>query len=350
MRQRIERYIVSLIVRNKEEEQERGSVTTNTDDSYSEREAMEQTELSEAVESDTSLDTLSDASSPQAREPLPETATLSDSAGLGERRQARPAKEPRLEIASRCHIGRVRSRNEDTSLTFVSQAGGTDPLPLFGLFIVADGMGGHNDGHRASRLVARTVAQHIFTRLYASLLQEGPTVQQPVQEAMEEAVTLANKALAGAETGKEMGTTLTAAVILGSRLFLVHIGDSRAYLMHEGQLSLVTTDHTFVQALQDAGQLTAEEAAIHPSRNLLYRALMGEAMEEPVDVFTRSLPQRGCLMLCSDGLWDAVSEQTIASILGDEIGLQEKAERLLEAALKAGGSDNITVILASFEF
>lgn len=258
--------------------------------------------------------------------------------------------EPRVEFASRSHIGRVRQRNEDTCFSFLSQAGGTEPLPLFGLFIVADGMGGHNDGHRASKLVVRTAAQHIMDRLYRSLLHEGHNgIQQPVQEAMEQAVMQANQALAGTETGKEMGTTLTAAVILGSRLFLVHIGDSRAYLLHEDDFTLVTTDHSFVQALQDAGQLTREEAAIHPNRNLLYRALMGEAMEEPIDVFTRPLPPRGTLLLCSDGLWGAVDDSITAAILQQSNSLQAKADRLLQEALDAGGSDNITMILVSFE-
>lgn len=282
----------------------------------------------------------------------PESDTQLSTSGTlqNENKGAAPA-EPRLEIASRCHVGRVRPRNEDSCISFVSQAGGREPLPLFGLFIVADGMGGHNDGHRASKLVARTVAQHVLESLYYSLLQEGHNgAPQPVQETMEQAVALANQALSTTETGKEMGTTLTAAVILGNRLFLVHVGDSRAYLMSEGELSLITTDHTFVQALQDAGQLTAEEAAIHPNRNLLYRSLMGDVMQEPVDVFTRSLPPQGTLVLCSDGLWGSIGEQTIASVLEENIDLQDKAERLLDEALEAGGADNITVVLASFDY
>ncbi|MFW6068053.1 MAG: PP2C family protein-serine/threonine phosphatase [Chloroflexota bacterium] len=267
-----------------------------------------------------------------------------------EKKGAAPA-EPRIDVASRCHVGRVRPRNEDSCISFVSQSGGTEPLPLFGLFIVADGMGGHNDGHRASKLVARTVAKHVLESLYYSLLQEGHNgAPQPVQETMEQAVALANEALSATGAVKEMGTTLTAAVILGNRLFLVHVGDSRAYLMSEGELSLITTDHTFVQALQDAGQLTAEEAAIHPNRNLLYRSLMGDVMQEPVDVFTRSLPQQGTLVLCSDGLWGSVGEQTIAEILDEDIDLQDKAQRLLDEALEAGGEDNITVILAAFDY
>lgn len=281
----------------------------------------------------------------------PDNASPATTSALQNQKKDANQVEPRLEVASRCHVGRVRPRNEDSCISFVSQAGGTEPLPLFGLFIVADGMGGHNDGHRASKLVARTVAQHVLERLYYSLLQDGHHgAPQPVQEIMEQAVTLANEALSAPDSGKEMGTTLTAAIILGSRLFLVHVGDSRAYLMSEADLSLITTDHTFVQALQDAGQLTAEEAAIHPNRNLLYRSLMGEAMQEPVDVFTRSLPSQGVLVLCSDGLWGSVDEQTIASVLDEDIDLQDKAERLLEKALEAGGTDNITVVLAAFEF
>lgn len=341
MRRRLKQFVNGLFGATEQQSKKRGRVATGSTEHKEEREAMNKSEIDDSMAAAEASDA---GSSPDNDDVRPATA-------VAERPPAASGKEPVLEVASRCHVGRVRSRNEDTNFVFYSQSGGTDPLPLFGLFIVADGMGGHNDGHRASRLVARTVAQHIIDHLYRSLLHEGHSgMQQPVQEAMEEAVALANRALAGAEAGKEMGTTLTAAVILGSRLFLVHIGDSRAYLMHEGAISLVTTDHTFVQALQDAGQLTAEEAASHPNRNLLYRALMGEAMEEPVDVFTRSLPQEGCLMLCSDGLWGQISEHQISEILTQEIPLQEKADRLLEAALKAGGHDNITVILVSFAF
>lgn len=257
------------------------------------------------------------------------------------------ASEPRLDVASRCDIGALRKRNEDASFTFVAQSGGAEPLPLFGLFIVADGMGGYEEGHRASKVVSRVVAQHILQRIYWPLLREGPgAVQQPVQEVMEEAVSRANEALTPSAAESESGTTLTAALILGGRLFLVHVGDSRAYLLEDGELSLVTTDHSVVQALQDAGQLSEEEAAVHPNRNLLYRALMGEVLE-PADVFTRSLPERGTLLLCSDGLWGLVPDAKIQSILNDDLPLQVKADRLLQEALDEGGNDNVTAILAS---
>lgn len=340
MRQRLERFLLNLFPRDTEQTDQKGSIATSEDKEQGEREGMKEAGPDSPMQGEPAYGV--------ARQ-LPETARLTPEPGIGERPKNELGREPRLEAASRCHVGKVRPRNEDTSFVFISQSGGADPLPLFGLFIVADGMGGHNDGHIASRLVARTVAHHILDSVHRALLQEGHNaMQQPVQEAMEEAVALANNALANAESGKGMGTTLTAAVILGSRLFLVHIGDSRAYLLHDAKLSLVTTDHTFVQALQDAGQLTAEEAAIHPNRNLLYRALMGEKMEEPVDVFTRSLPKNGCLMLCSDGLWGALSESAMTAIFGGEGDLQDKADRLLEAALDEDGHDNITFILVNF--
>ncbi len=342
MRRRLKQFVNNLISSEDSASTKQKRVVATGDNQDAKPEAMSDSEADNAPQQQTA--------------PRIETAPLSRERGsppdaLAERAPGAGAKEPRLEIANRCHVGNVRPRNEDSSFVFYSQNGGADPLPLFGLFIVADGMGGHHDGHRASRLVARTMAQHILDQLYRSLLREGQNaMQQPVQEVMEEAVALANRALAGAENGKDMGTTLTAAIILGSRLFLVHIGDSRAYLMHDGELSLVTTDHTFVQAMQDAGQLTAEEAALHPNRNMVYRALMGDAMEEPVDISTCSLPQNGCLILCSDGLSGQISDATIAGIMAQEITLQDRADLLLEAALAAGGHDNITVILVAFAY
>jgi protein phosphatase len=257
--------------------------------------------------------------------------------------------EPRLEVESRCHVGAVRGRNEDASYTFVAQAGGSEPLPMFGLFIVADGMGGHDEGHTASRLVSRTVAQYILENLYQPMLGEGHgTAEQTVQEVIEQSVLVSNRSLATLGGDKEMGTTLTVALILGRRLFLAHVGDSRAYLLQDGDLSVVTTDHSIVQVLQDSGQITVEEAASHPKRNLLYRALMGEKIDS-VDAYSRPLPPKGLLMLCSDGLWGLVPQPRLATILAREVPLQARADLLLEEALEAGGDDNVTVILVTFE-
>lgn len=258
--------------------------------------------------------------------------------------------EPSIQVAQRSHVGAARQRNEDAVYSFVAQAsGGFEPLPPFGLFVVADGMGGHFDGHRASKIVSRAVAQHVLKTLYFPLLRGDEAIaRQPIQEVMVEAVQQANQAIHFQDSEKEMGTTLTAVLILGNRLFLVHVGDSRAYLFTEDRLGSVTTDHSIVQALQDAGQLTAEEAAEHPNRNLLYRALIGDELEQ-VDTFTQALPNSGLILLCSDGLWGLVSESEMAQILNQEITLQGKVDRLIKKALEAGGHDNITVILVDFD-
>lgn len=283
--------------------------------------------------------------------PLPATQPLQDPEVMdsepAEGEQA-PEVDPRLDVASRCHIGAVRQRNEDACYTFVSNFGGDDPLPQVGLFIVADGMGGHNDGHTASKTVSRMVAQYVMDKVYRPLLQQqNAGLQQPVQEVLQEAVAQANAAIANDDPQKVMGTTLTAALILAGRLFLVHVGDSRAYLLEEDRLSAVTRDHSLVQALQDSGQISAAEAAIHPDRNLLYRALMGDRLDQ-IDAFTRALPNRGQLLLCSDGLWGLVPEQQIASTLREDTSPQQKVDRLLDAALAAGGTDNITAVLVDF--
>lgn len=258
--------------------------------------------------------------------------------------------EPSIQVAHRTHVGAARKRNEDAVYTFVAQAnGGFEPLPPFGLFIVADGMGGHYDGHKASKIVSRAVAQHVLKTLYFPLLRgDDATARQPIQEVMEEAVRQANRAIQLPEPDKEMGTTLTAVLLLGNRLFLVHVGDSRAYLFSEEKMGPVTTDHSIVQAMQDAGQLTAEEAAGHPNRNLLYRALIGDELEQ-VDTYTQALPSSGLILLCSDGLWGLVSEEDMAEILNEETSMQEKVDSLVKKALEAGGHDNITVILVDFD-
>jgi PPM family protein phosphatase len=254
-----------------------------------------------------------------------------------------------LQAARASAIGHVRSRNEDASLCFVAQSEGFEPTPPLGLFIIADGMGGHFDGHLASQVVTRTVAEHVLRTLYLPLLRGDAGIsRRPVQEVMQEAVELANKALYTPSPDKQMGTTLTAALIIGGRAFFVHIGDSRAYLLHGDAFVQLTTDHTIVQALQDAGQLTAEEAATHPNRNLLYRALVGEELEQ-IDTFSRSLPETGTLLLCSDGLWGLVSDAEMKAVLEEENSLQGKADILVEKALAAGGSDNITAVLVGFQ-
>lgn len=272
-----------------------------------------------------------------------------------------PAKEPDssvsrvvgLSAAQRCHIGNVRNRNEDSSFIFTAEFGGEEPLLPAGLYIVADGMGGHHAGHEASRNVARLVAQHVLERIYVPMLRNSTSVssqpQEPIGEVMVDAVQTANLYVHDNDPKKSSGTTLTAALILGRRLYVAHVGDSRAYLYTDAGLQLLTTDHSYVRRLQDAGQLTEEEAAIHPQRNMLYKAV-GQGGDLDIDTFTKSLPHKGKLILCSDGLWGLVSDKSMVEVLSRDTALSAMADELVMMARSAGGYDNITAIIVDFNF
>jgi protein phosphatase len=259
---------------------------------------------------------------------------------------------PAIRAFQRCNIGFVRVRNEDSSYIFTADTGGEEPLTPFGLYIVADGMGGHFAGHEASKNVSRLVARHVLQRIYLPILindgAAGP--EAPIQDVMLEAVETANNTIHSPDPEKDSGTTLTAALIFGRRLYIAHVGDSRAYILDDEDLKLVTTDHSYVRRLQEAGQLTEEEAASHPHRNMLYMAV-GQGSNLDVETFTKSLPKSGKLVLCSDGLWGLVTEQMIKEILtSKDLTLQAMADELVDLALKAGGYDNITIIIVDFEF
>lgn len=259
-------------------------------------------------------------------------------------------KPPVIRAFQRCNIGFVRERNEDSSFIFTADTGGEEPMMPFGLYIVADGMGGHYAGHEASKSVSRLVAKHVMQRIYLPILtangSAGPG--EPIQEVMLDAIQTANKTIHSPDPEKDSGTTLTAALIFGRRLYIAHVGDSRAYLYENEKLNLITTDHSYVRRLQEAGQLTEEEAASHPQRNMLYMAV-GQGGNLDIETYTQSLPKSGKLILCSDGLWGLVTEQMIQEILStEETSLETKSDKMVEQALNAGGYDNITIILVDF--
>jgi len=261
--------------------------------------------------------------------------------------------EPLLKATHKCNVGRIRSRNEDSTFIFTAEGGGQEPLPPFGLYIVADGMGGHHAGHEASRNVSRLVARYVMERIYLPLIQASIGLpsdhQEPINDVMLDAVQAANKRIHNNEPEKDSGTTLTAALIIGRRLYVAHVGDSRAYLLVDGELKQITKDHSYIQRLQDTGQITEEEAAIHPQRNVLYRAV-GQGDELEIDAFTQTLPQRGQLIICSDGLWGLVPNDRIQEVLEQESSLEDKSSRLVDIALAAGGHDNVSVVLANFSY
>jgi protein phosphatase len=226
----------------------------------------------------------------------------------------------RVDIGSATDIGRVRERNEDAVLV-------VPPL-----FAVADGMGGHRGGEVASH-VALDAMEELETDAAGSLADR---------------VRRANRAVWDRASGDEhltgMGTTLTAVRLDGDTAILAHVGDSRAYLLRDGELRQLTTDHTLVERMLRSGEITEEEADVHPHKNVLTRAL-GTDQEVDVDELSVTLADGDRLLLCSDGLTGMVTEDQIQAILEAGIEPQQAAERLVRAANRAGGVDNISVVV-----
>lgn len=258
--------------------------------------------------------------------------------------------EPFIRTSQHSDIGTHRQQNEDTAFSLVSLAGGEKPLMPFAISIVADGMGGHADGADASKSVANYIAQNLISRILLPLMQESP-VNEPVHNIMKQATLDASRIIHTSDASQLGGTTLTCGVIIKSRLFLAHVGDSRAYLYDgvKDTMVQITKDHTYVQQLIDSGEITEEEAAIHPKRNLLYRAITGGDVE--IDLHTSNLPRKGTLMICSDGLWGSVPNEKMRSVITGGAGtLQQKCEQLIALAIQGGTTDNISVVLTEFRF
>ncbi|GBE64002.1 serine/threonine protein phosphatase [Mycobacterium sp. MFM001] len=229
-----------------------------------------------------------------------------------------------LRYAARSDVGLVRSNNEDSVY-----AGAR-------LLALADGMGGHAAGEVASQLVIAALAHLDDDEPGGDLLAK-----------LDAAVRSGNSAIAAqVEMDPDlegMGTTLTAILFAGNRLGLVHIGDSRGYLLRDGELTQITKDDTFVQTLVDEGRITREEAHSHPQRSLIMRALTGHEVEPTLTM--REVHAGDRYLLCSDGLSDPVSDETILEALKIP-DVVEAADRLIELALRGGGPDNVTVVVA----
>ena len=229
-----------------------------------------------------------------------------------------------LRYAARSDVGLVRSNNEDSVY-----AGAR-------LLALADGMGGHAAGEVASQLVIAALAHLDDDEPGGDLLAK-----------LDSAIHSGNSAIA-AQVEMEpdlegMGTTLTAILFAGNRIGMAHIGDSRGYLMRDGELTQITKDDTFVQTLVDDGRITKEEAHSHPQRSLIMRALTGHEVEPTLTMREVRLGDR--YLLCSDGLSDPVSDETIQDALKIP-DVTDSADRLIELALRGGGPDNVTVVVA----
>lgn len=241
-------------------------------------------------------------------------------------------------------VGRQRDHNEDALLAINAVLSTNGGLTTFGLFIVADGMGGHKQGEVASELAVRTMGSQVAQKLMLARIGPQPAPpKESIQEIMDHSVQEAHRLITKDAPGS--GTTMTALLLLDRHITIAHVGDSRAYIIHsDGELQTLTRDHSLVMRMQELGQLTEEEAAIHPQRNVLYRALgQGEAFAP--DITTSAQPAAGHLMLCSDGLWGVIPKETLARIVCESASPQIACQELVDAANEAGGPDNISVIL-----
>lgn len=249
-----------------------------------------------------------------------------------------------LIVGAARNVGQIREKNEDAIFAHASLIGaGTTSLP-FGIFVVADGMGGHSFGEKASEAAVRTMGTYLVEKLYNSLYGINPSPpSESLQEIMKTGVQQAHQHVLDSAPGG--GTTLTAVISIGTQMTLAHVGDSRAYAIYlDGRMQLLTRDHSLVKRLEELGQITPEEAAVHPQKSMLYRAL-GQGDTPDPDIFTASLPHPGYLMICSDGLWGVLAEERIFQIISESPNPQRACQNLVDAANAAGGPDNITVLL-----
>jgi len=247
-------------------------------------------------------------------------------------------------VAFAQNIGKKREHNEDsifinTGLT-CDHAGGKP----FGLFVVADGMGGYVAGEAASAAATKAVSASLFKSILVPYVKDNMNENQiSLHEAMEKCIKDAQIAVASSAPGG--GTTIIIALIINSQVTLAHIGDSRAYFIgKDGSIVYLTKDHSVIQKMIDIGEISEDEALSHPNRNYLTKAI-GQDQTVTADIVTHVFRNDSRLLLCSDGLWGVVDEKRIIKVVSKAGNLQSACNQLVAEANKAGGPDNISVIL-----
>lgn len=244
-------------------------------------------------------------------------------------------------------VGMVRQINEDSlgvfELSFTTQSNRSG----LGLYVCADGMGGVNAGEVASALAVDEVTSYVqgaLANLDSSLEDPASEVKSQLQQAVKQANS---RVFETGRTNSElngMGTTMTTALIFGQNVFVAHVGDSRCYLLNKDGIDKVSRDHSLVGRLVEIGQITPEQAAVHPQRNLIYRSL-GTYQNVEVDLYQRPLKIGDWLLLCTDGLTGHVADDELQSIVLSAQDPHQAAQRLVNLANQRGGEDNITVLL-----
>jgi protein phosphatase len=272
----------------------------------------------------------------------------------------------RVDVSGLSHPGKVRPRNEDhfhvmrlgryletvvTSLPAEAIDTRTDEVGY--VMIVADGMGGHAGGEQASRMAITGLVKLALARPDWIFRLDKGIAADVKQRSKERVQDLHTQLLNEGEQNRElhgMGTTLTIVRNMGRQLNIVHVGDSRAYLLRNGRLHHLTRDHTYLQLLIDSGQLSKEDAGDFRGRHILVNALGGFNEEVEVDVDQIPLSNGDRILMCSDGLTDMVDDDTICRVLVERQESREACQRLVDLALERGGKDNVTVVVATYTF
>jgi serine/threonine protein phosphatase PrpC len=247
--------------------------------------------------------------------------------------------------------GLKRELDEDAILaltlapTFESRS-----APSLGLYAVADGMGGHEGGEIASRLAIEALAQAILKRLFLPELTGETVLAETPADLLRETIQSINTRIFEIQqaTGSDLGTTLTAALVRDDAALIANVGDSRTYLWRDSQLTQITTDHSLVAQLVEAGALEPDEIYTHPDKSAIYRSL-GHAAEVEVDLFTQRLEPGDRLLLCCDGVWEMLRPDGIEEVLLLEPEPQRACDELVRRSNLAGGEDNISCVLVQFE-
>lgn len=244
-------------------------------------------------------------------------------------------------------VGKHRDHNQDALLSFTSNLASNHLKQSIGVYAVADGIGGHKNGDIASEIAVQTIYSDIVQKNLSLLSRTDNEFEAgQVINILQTCTMNAHNRISAEVPGG--GTTLTSAVIIHDQVIIAHIGDSRAYFVdNDGGFKILTRDHSIVSRMRELGKLTEEQAAAHPQKNVLYRALGQIEYTEP-DIYTYSMPYSSYLLLCSDGLWGLISDKQMSSIIIESQNPQIACTQLVEAANDAGGMDNISVVLVRF--
>ena len=239
-----------------------------------------------------------------------------------------------MNLGAATHTGYVRSINEDGFFISVED----------GVFAIADGMGGHEQGEVASTLALATVEKNAGQLATADAGELANILYQTVQSANQAIIAQSTSQ----DTNNRMGTTLIIGTLCGNRLYFAHIGDSRIYLLRGDIFTQLTRDHSLVQTLIDRDEISAEEAAIHPLRHQITRVVGGDDHVSP-EIASQALEAGDVILFCTDGLNGVINDLQIKNILNEPATEQQKADRLIKAALDAGGPDNITALVLTYQ-